>query len=195
MDRPLGLAIGNALEVAEAINVLKGDGPQDLTQVCIELASNMLMHGGKGTMETCRRLAANALADGSAMMKLVEMIKRQGGDPGVAEDPSRLPKAPIQVEWKADISGYIHSMQAEKLGMASMVLGAGRKTKTDVIDPSSGIVLLKKAGDRIDKGEPLAILHTSVEETIAEATSLLYSSIRVQSEPVEQRPLILGRVE
>lgn len=195
MDRPLGLAIGNALEVAEAINVLKGDGPQDLTQVCIELASNMLMHGGKGTMETCRRLAANALADGSAMMKLIEMIKRQGGDPGVAEDPSRLPKAPIQVEWKADISGYIHSMQAEKLGMASMVLGAGRKTKTDVIDPSSGIVLLKKAGDRIDKGEPLAILHTSVEETIAEATSLLYSSIRVQSEPVEQRPLILGRVE
>lgn len=195
MDRPLGLAIGNALEVSEAIEVLQGRGPQDLKEISIELAANMLSLGGKGDLAHCRKLAAKALADGSALKKLVEMIERQGGDPGVAEDPSRLPQASVKAEWKAEQSGYIQAMRAETLGMASMILGAGRKTKKDTIDPSAGIMLLKKTGDRIEKGEPLAILHTSDAKCIPEAIALLNESIRIWEKPAEIRPLILGRVE
>jgi pyrimidine-nucleoside phosphorylase len=195
MDRPLGLAIGNALEVSEALEVLKGAGPEDLKEVCIELAANMLMLGGRGSLDHCRKLALQAVSDGSAFRKFVEMIKRQGGDPTIADDPSRLPQAPIQVEWQADTAGYIHSMQAEKLGMASLALGAGRRTKSDVIDSSAGIVLLKKTGDWVEPGEPLAILHTSDKAGIPEAVEILKGSLLVREEPAEQRPLILDRVE
>ena len=195
MDRPLGLAIGNALEVSEALEILKGDGPQDLKDICMELAANMLMLGGKGSIETCREMAAEAISTGAALKKFVDMIQKQGGDPAIADDPSRLPQAPVQVEWKAEASGYIHSMQAEKLGMASLALGAGRKTKNDTIVPSAGIVLVKKTGDRIERGETLAILHTSDDSLIAEATGILSDALVLRDEPAEQRPLILGRVE
>lgn len=195
MDRPLGLAIGNALEVSEALEILKGKGPQDLKDICIELAANMLMLGGKGPIDLCREMAVKAISGGAALKKFIEMVQKQGGDPTIAEDPSRLPQAPVKAEWKAEASGYIHSMQAEKLGMASLALGAGRRTKNDTIDPSAGIVLVKKTGDRIEKGEPLAILHTSDVSLIAEATGILNDALVIQAEPSEQRPLILGRVE
>lgn len=194
MDRPLGLAIGNTLEVLESVEVLKGRGPEDLKQVCIELASSMLMLGGKGDLEHCRKLAMQVLSDGSAWRKFVRMIRRQGGDPTFAEDPSWLPQASVQDEWRSNQAGYIHSMQAEKLGMASLALGAGRKTKADVIDPSAGIVLLKKTGDWVEAGEPLAVLHTSDNTRINAAIEILEGSLLVSKEPAEPRPLILGRV-
>lgn len=194
MDRPLGLAIGNALEVSESLEVLKGRGPEDLKEVCIELAANMLMLGGKGDLDHCRALALQAVSDGSALRRFARMVQRQGGDPAVTEDPSRLPQASVQIEWQAAGAGYIHSMQAEKLGMASLALGAGRKTKSDVIDPSAGIVLLKKTGDHVEAGEPLAVLHTSDRTRIDTAIEILKDSLLVMEEPPEQRPLILGRV-
>lgn len=195
MDRPLGNAIGNALEVAEAMEVLKGGGPQDLKEVCVELAANMLMLGGKGTVNHCRELALKSVSDGTAFKKFVEMVKRQGGEIEAVQDVSRLPKAPVQVEWKAGSSGYIHSMQAEKLGMAAVVLGAGRKTKDDIIDPSAGIILVKKPGDSVEKGETLAVLHTSDKDSIPAALDFLNSSVNITEERVEMGPLILGKIE
>lgn len=195
MDRPLGLAIGNALEVSEAVEVLQGGGPADLKELCVELSANMLLLSGKGTLEECREMAAKAIANGSALQKLVEMVKKQGGDPEAVINPQKLPQAPVRVEWKAETSGYIHSMQAEKLGMASLVLGAGRKTKDDTIDPSAGIVLRKKTGERIEKGETLAILHTSHEQSIQEATDILNASLQVDETPAPGRPLVLDRID
>lgn len=195
MDRPLGYNIGNALEVVEAVDVLKGGGPSDLKEVCNELASNMLMLGGKGSLDECRELAQKAVTSGAAYKKFLEMVKKQGGDPGVIENTSKLPSAAIKVEWRAEKSGYISKMQAEKLGMASLLLGAGRKTKTDVIDPAAGIVFYKKTGDRVEKGEPVAILHTSKEYCVCEVTKVLNDSIYIEDNPPEKRPVILGRVD
>ena len=195
MDRPLGLAIGNALEVSESLEVLKGGGSEDLKEICIELAANMLVLGGKGELDHCRALALQAISDGSAFRKFVQMVERQEGDPAVAEDRSRLPQASVQAQWTAAGEGYIHSMQAGKLGMASLALGAGRKTKDDVIDPAAGIVLLKKPGDWVKAGEPLAVLHTSDRTRIDAAIEILKDSLLVSEEPPEKRPLILGRVD
>jgi pyrimidine-nucleoside phosphorylase len=194
MDRPLGLAIGNALEVSESLEVLKGQGPADLKEVCIELAANMLMLGGKGDLDHCRKMALQAISDGSALQKFTRMIQRQGGDPAVAEDPLRLPQASVQAEWTADSTGYIHLMQAEKLGMASLALGAGRKTKNDAIDPSAGIVLKKKPGDRVEAGEPLAVLHTSDKSRIEAAIEILKGSLQIGNEKPEEKPLILATI-
>ena len=195
MDRPLGYNIGNDLEVEEAIDILKGKGTDDLKEVCVELAANMLLLAGKGTLDGCREMAVQVIEDGRALSKLKEMVAKQGGDPLCIDDPSKLPKAPVQKKWKAEASGYVCGMQAEKLGMASLILGAGRLTKKDIVDPSAGIVLLKKTGDKIEKGETLAILHTSKDVSVPEAINLLNAALVVEETPVSLGPLILGRVE
>lgn len=195
MDRPLGNNIGNALEVSEAVDVLNGKGPDDLKEVCIELAANMLFAGEKGDIENCRKLALDAIEKGTALNKLIEMVKRQGGDPRAIEDTCKLPQAPFKAEWKTDGSGYIKKMQAEKLGIAALILGAGRKNKDDFIDPSAGITLLKKPSDRVEEGEPVAVLHTSIRERLPEALSVLESAICVSDSSISKQPLILGKVE
>ncbi|MDD4297929.1 MAG: pyrimidine-nucleoside phosphorylase [Ruminiclostridium sp.] len=195
MDRPLGLNIGNALEVIEAVEVLKGGGPSDLIEVCNELASNILMLCGTGSMDECRELANNAIVSGAAYKKFLEMVVKQGGDPSTIEDMSKLPIAAVKVEWKAEQAGYISKMQAEKLGIASLLLGAGRKTKTDIIDPSAGIILNKKTGDRIEKGEMIAVLHTSKANCVPDAIRVLNDSIYINEKPPEERPVIIGRVD
>ncbi len=195
MDRPLGLNIGNALEVIEAVDVLKGGGPSDLKDVCNELASNMLMLCGVGSLDKCRELTNNAIISGAAYKKFLEMVIKQGGDPSTIEDISKLPTANVKVEWKAEQAGYISKMQAEKLGIASLLLGAGRKTKTDIIDPSAGIVLNKKTGDRIEKGETIAVMHTSKANCVPDAIRVLNDSIYINEKPPEERPVIIGRVE
>ena len=195
MDRPLGLNIGNALEVIEAVDVLKGGGPSDLKDVCNELASNMLMLCGVGSLDKCRELTNNAIISGAAYKKFLEMVIKQGGDPSTIEDISKLPTAAVKVEWKAEQAGYISKMQAEKLGIASLLLGAGRKTKTDIIDPSAGIVLNKKTGDRIEKGETIAVMHTSKANCVPDAIRVLNDSIYINEKPPEERPVIIGRVE
>jgi len=195
MDRPLGLNIGNTLEVIEAVDVLKGGGPSDLKEVCNELASNMLMLCGVGSLDKCRELTNNAIISGAAYKKFLEMVIKQGGDPSTIEDISKLPTANVKVEWKAEQAGYISKMQAEKLGIASLLLGAGRKTKTDIIDPSAGIVLNKKTGDRIEKGETIAVMHTSKANCVPDAIRVLNDSIYINEKPPEERPVIIGRVE
>lgn len=195
MDRPLGNNIGNALEVSEAVDILNGKGPDDLREVCLELAANMLFVAGKGDIESCRRLAAGAIEKRTALKKLVEMVIRQGGDPKAIEDTAELPKARFKAEWKAETAGYIEKMHAEKLGYASLILGAGRKNKDDVIDHSAGIELVKKPSDKVERGETLAFLHTSDENRIPEALSVLETAVSISSNPVQAQPLILGRIE
>ncbi|NLM11172.1 MAG: pyrimidine-nucleoside phosphorylase [Clostridiaceae bacterium] len=195
MDRPLGNNIGNALEVSEAVDILNGKGPDDLREVSIELATNMLFVAGKGDNEFCRTLAVEAIEKRTALNKLMEMVERQGGDPKAIENTSRLPSAQFKAEWRAEKSGYIEKMHAEKLGIASMILGAGRKDKDDVIDPSAGIELVKKPSDKVEAGETIAILHTSDENRISGAVSVLKTAISVSSNPVQRQPLILGKVQ
>ena len=149
MDIPLGHAIGNSLEVAEAVETLAGRGPADLRAVCLELAANMLQLGGKGALEQCRHLAEQALDSGNALKKLKQMTAAQGGDLSVLEDPRCFPAAPIIREIKADRSGFIASMQTQQCGIASVLLGAGRNNKEDSIDYSAGILLIKKVGDTV----------------------------------------------
>ena len=195
MDRPLGNNIGNALEVSEAVDILNGKGPDDLREVSIELATNMLFVAGKGDNEFCRTLAVEAIEKRTALNKLMEMVERQGGDPKAIENTSRLPSAQFKAEWRAEKSGYIEKMHAEKLGIASMILGAGRKDRDDVIDPSAGIELVKKPSDKVEAGETIAILHTSDENRISGAVSVLKTAISVSSNPVQRQPLILGKVQ
>jgi len=195
MDRPLGQNIGNALEVIEAVDVLKGGGPSDLKEVCIELASNMLMLAGMGDLDKCRELSNNAITSRAAYKKFLEMVEKQEGDPGAIEDISKLPSAPVKAQWKAEQSGYITKMQAENLGIASLLLGAGRKTKADLIDPSAGIVLNKKTGEWVNKGETIAILHTSRENCVPDAVRVLSESICIGENAPEARAVIIGRVD
>jgi len=195
MDRPLGNNIGNALEVSEAVQVLKGQGPEDLREVCIELAANMLHIAGKGNIDFCRSLAVEAIEKRTALNKLIEMVIRQGGDPKAIEDTSKLPKAEYRAEWKSEKPGYIEKMNAERLGYASLILGAGRKKKDDIIDPSAGMELLKKPADRVEPGETIAILHTSDQARAAEALDILENAVSISPVPVQKRPLILGKVQ
>jgi len=195
MDIPLGCYIGNALEVEEAIATLRGEGPADLTEVCLELAANMLYLAGKGTLKECRELVADAIASGKALGVLKEMVKAQGGDVSVIEDPQNFKKAPVQYEVLADRSGYLTKMDTEGIGIASCMLGAGRETLESQIDYSAGIVLKKKTGDFVAKGEVLAVLHTSLRERLKGAEARLRQALSFSAEPVEKQALILGRVE
>ena len=166
MDIPLGNFVGNGLEVAEAVAVLRGQGPEDLKEVCLTLVSQMLTLAGKGTEEECRILAEKAIADGSAFQKLKEMVKAQGGDDSVLEHPECLYEKAQVFAVKAPAGGWVQKMDAEGIGRASMLLGAGREPKEDLIDPAAGIVLLKKTGQPVREGVP------SIFRFIAAFTSL-----------------------
>lgn len=182
MDTPLGSAIGNALEVQEVVDTLRGNGPADLEGVCIELASYMLLLAGAAEdAAKCKTLARNAISSGSAYGKLLDMCRAQGGDESVLRDG--FTKAEVQSLYTAAAGGYITHMDAELCGMASLALGAGRARKEDSIDYSAGILLLKKTGDRVDAGEPLAQLHTSSQAKLEEAGKILTSAIAIGEAP------------
>jgi len=182
MDTPLGNAIGNALEVEEVVATLSGHGPEDLTSVCMDLASYMLLLAGAASdIESCRVLAKDAIASGKALEKLGAMVHAQGGDASLLK--TGFPKAPIITEFKTTVNGFITSMNAELCGMASLALGAGRVRKEDSIDYSAGIILHKKTGDFVAAGEVLAILHTSDEKRLHEAQELLTEAITIGETP------------
>ncbi len=189
MDAPLGNCIGNALEVGEAIDVLKGKGPEDLKAVCIELASRMLELGGKGTIAECRALVKNSINDGSALKKLGELMIRQGAV-YAPWDERAMDQAPVKHPVASPFEGYISSVKSELIGKASMMLGAGRITKDSPIDHSAGIILFKKTADYISKGEIIAELHTSSQQSISEAEKLLMKSYEISTVTPEPRPLI-----
>ena len=194
MDIPLGNNIGNSLEVIEAVETLKGNGPADLTHESINLAGNMLYLAGKGTLEECRKMAETTIQDGSAFNCLIAMVEAQGGDSSVIKDCSRFQQAPFSQEVLATESGYVVSMDTEKCGIASAMLGAGRETKESEIDYSAGIILHKKTGDYVEQGTSLATLYTSKVELFENAMKTFSSGIELSSKKPEEEPLIYARV-
>ncbi|SIT66793.1 pyrimidine-nucleoside phosphorylase [Edaphobacillus lindanitolerans] len=194
MSQPLGFAVGNSLEVKEAIATLKGEGPEDLTRLCVELGSRMVVAGGKAdSLEEGARMIHEVLGDGSALGLFRSFIEAQGGDPEVVDHPDRLPSANevIQVDAKRD--GYIQSIGADDIGLAAMHLGAGRATKDEAIDLGVGIVLKKKVGDPVRKGEPLAEVHSNGRGTDT-AISMIREHITIGEEPVTPPALIRGDI-
>ncbi len=194
MDTPLGFGIGNSIEVAESMDVLKNRGADDLTKISLELAANMLYLVDKGTLEDCRKLAEKSVADGSAFETFCKMVKAQGGDDSVLRDYDKFPKAPCACEILADNDGFVAKMNAELLGKISVMLGAGRETKDSPIDYSAGIILRKKFGDEVHAGESLATLYCSNEKLFDAAEKNFRAAVEVGEKP-ETRPLIFARVE
>lgn len=194
MDIPLGSLIGNSLEVIEAVETLRGNGPEDLTEVCLSLAAGMLFLAGKGSMEECRKLAEGTIADGSALERLIAMVEAQGGDSSVIKDTSLFARAPFEREVKALKSGYITHMNTEQCGIASSLLGAGRITKESPIDYTAGIALKKKVGQKVEEGETIAVLYTSKEELFEASREEFLKAVTISGiEPVPE-PLIYARV-
>ena len=165
MDQPLGKAVGNTLEVIEAIDTLKSKGPEDITELSIELAAMMIFAGEKAPdLETAREMAADAIRSGAALDKLRNLISAQGGDPRVVDDYSLLPQSDGVYEVISDEEGYIEQIDAMTIGVASQHTGAGRAKKEDSIDPGAGIVLEVKTGDKVNKGDRLALIYTSKDD-------------------------------
>ena len=194
MDRPLGKNIGNALEVSEAVATLRGEGPEDLTAVCIELAANMLHLAGKGSVAECRDLAQGQIANGEGLAKLAEMVTAQGGDAAVIWDTSKFDAAPFRREVLVEESGYISAMNAERVGIASVALGAGREKKGDPIDMAAGIILERKTGDYVEKGEVLATLLTSDEKRPDGGERIFREALSFGHEQPVLEPLFFARV-
>lgn len=194
MDVPLGRAVGNSLEMMEAIETLGGRGPGDLTEVCLELAANMLCMADKGSVEECRRMAQKAIDDKSALAALARMVEGQGGDPAYVLEPERFKRAPFAWEVKAPRAGCISHMDTEGIGTASVMLGAGRSKKEDVIDYSAGIILKKKYGEMVEAGEVLAVLYASDEGLFKGAEKKLLASCRIGAAAPEKEPLVYARV-
>ena len=195
MDMPLGNAIGNALEVQEAVETLRGRGPADLTAVCLMLAGRMLSLAGMGTPAECEALSRRAIEDGSALGKLKEMVAAQGGDVGLIEDPSRFPRAKCSYEVFSPAAGYIAHTDTEAYGLASLALGAGRNTAEDVIDHSAGIILAKKTGDFVQKGEKIATFYAASRDLFAAAEERFLSATQLSREKPEEKPLVYDIIE
>lgn len=190
MNEPLGFAIGNALEVKEAIDTLKGNGPHDFEEVCVELASQMLYLAGCGEISELKAKVKELLHNGKAFDKFCEFIKMQGGDVNSVLDVSLLPGASRIIIYHAKKSGYISKIEAEKLGIASMLLGGGRAKKTDSIDYGVGIVLEKKVGDFINEGDRILTLHVNNEEKLNEVVKILDEAFCYDENEVIREPLI-----
>ena len=195
MDRPLGANVGNSLEVIEAIETLKGKGPEDFTEVCIILATNMLYLAEKGSMAECEKMVKKSIEDGSALETLAKMVEAQGGDKSVIYNPDLFKKAPYKKDIKAEKSGYIYSVDTEGYGIASLMLGAGRNTKEEEIDHSAGLTILKKTGDKVEKGEVIAVAYTSEEWRFENAIRRFNESTIIKDKQPEARPLVFERVE
>ncbi len=195
MDVPLGENVGNSLEVIEAVEVLKNGGPADLRHECITLAAEMLTLANKGTLDECKKMAEQSLADGSAFAKFVEMVEAQGGDSNYVKNTELFEKAKFVHEVKAQKSGYITKMDTEKCGIASLILGAGRKTMESVIDFAAGIKIKAKIGDYVNAGDTLAVLLTNDEAAIAESEATYQSAITIEEQKPLTKPQLLARVE
>jgi pyrimidine-nucleoside phosphorylase len=190
MSQPLGYAIGNALEVKEAIDTLKGEGPEDLTDLCLTLGSHMVYLADKASsLAEARVLLENAIKDGSALEKLKVFLSSQGGDASIVDDPSKLPQAAYTFELEAKEDGYVAEMVADEVGTAAMLLGAGRATKESVIDLAVGLVLRKKIGDQVHKGESIVTIYSNFED-VNEVKEKLYQNIKILSTKVDAPILI-----
>ncbi len=195
MDRPLGYAVGNTLEVIEAIETLHGNGPEDLTNLSVALAAHMLVLSEKGDYATCEALARGVIADGSALATLCAMVEAQGGDPTYIQHPEKFKTAAYKKEILAPKTGYIHRVNAEDYGTAALLLGAGRNTKEDVIDHTAGLILHVKTGDFVKAGTPIATLYTGRKEALSTAEARLLAATYIEQTPPTARPLIFDVIE
>ena len=193
MSQPLGEAIGNTIEIVEAIETLQGHGPADLTEMVYVLGSQMVVLAGKAaTLAEARELLVEALESGKALAKFKEMIANQGGDPSIVDDPSKMAQARYTIELPALASGYVREIHAENVGVAAMLLGAGRKTKEDQIDYAVGVKLHKKVGMSVTEGEPLVTVYAN-RDNIDDVKAMLYDNITIGAEieePVLVRDII-----
>lgn len=195
MDQPLGLTVGNALEVRESIEVMRGQGPTDVTDLTIELVTEMLdMAGRVEDRNQTRTVLREMLGDGTALKVFRRMIEAQGGDPAVCDDMSRLPKARHVRALEAWDTGMITRMHTTEVGIAALELGAGRRTKEDDVDPAVGLVLHKKRGDEISKGEPILDIHYSDPTHLAECVRRLKDAITIGDGPAYSQPLVHERL-
>ncbi|CAH0118640.1 MULTISPECIES: pyrimidine-nucleoside phosphorylase [unclassified Paenibacillus] len=195
MDQPLGFTIGNALEVKEAVDTLRGKGPRDLEEICLLLGAHMLVLGGQAKDEDeARTILKRHIADGSAFEKLKQLVAAQDGDVSQIEHTDKLPAAAKQVEVKAKQAGIVQAIQAEEIGTAAMVLGAGRETKESVIDLAVGIELRRKIGDAVQTGDTLAVLYVNDERKIEEASARVLEAYRIGPDPIGNKPLVYAIV-
>lgn len=194
MSQPLGYAIGNALEVKEAIDTLKGEGPEDLQELCLVLGSHMVYLAEKASsLEEARHMLEKAMKDGSALETFKTFLAAQGGDASVVDDPSKLPQAKYVIELEAKEDGYVSEIVADAVGTAAMWLGAGRATKESTIDLAVGLVLRKKVGDAVKKGESLVTIYSNREQ-IDDVKQKLYENIRISATPVQAPTLIYDKI-
>ena len=195
MDRPLGYAIGNSLEVIEAINTLKGNGPDDLTELSVALASHMLVISDRGSYEECERNVRRVIENGEALNTFAKMVEAQGGNKEWILNPELFPAAPYSMNVQAESDGDIVGVNTEGYGVASLLLGAGRNTMADKIDFSAGIKLVKKTGDKVQRGDTIAVLYTSDESKFEAAKKRLIDSTYIGDTEPNCEPLILDIVE
>jgi pyrimidine-nucleoside phosphorylase len=191
MDQPLGLRVGNALEVEEALEVMRGGGPEDLRELCLELAAWMFHLGGRAaTIAEARAVGGELIHSGQALKKFREMVALQGGDARVVDDPTRLPRAKHSMNIRSPRGGYVSAIRCEEVGTACVILGGGREKKEDPVDPAVGIILHKKVHDRVAPGEPLCTLMYNSEARASRAKTLMEQSYEVADEAPVPRRLI-----
>jgi pyrimidine-nucleoside phosphorylase len=195
MDVPLGRAVGNALEVAECIETLKGSGPKDLEGLSVTLAARMVRLGGlTNSDDEAEAKVRGALSSGAGLEKLRRIVEQQGGNPRVVDDYKQLPAAPRWTELTADRAGYVTDLHAEKIGIGAMLLGAGRNRAEDKVDPAVGVIVRASLGERVDPGDPILELHYRDELALAAAMPMLREAVKIGKKQPAQVELILGEV-
>lgn len=194
MSQPLGFAVGNALEVKEAIDTLNGQGPEDLHELCLTLGSHMVVSAGKAAdFNQAREMLEESIRNGKALQSFKTFLSAQGGDASVVDDPFKLPTASYTIDVPAKTSGYVAEITAEVVGVAAMMLGAGRVTKESVIDLAVGVVLHKKVGNHVKAGDPLVTIHSN-QENVQEVIEKIYSAYKLTDEKVAKPTLIYTEI-
>jgi pyrimidine-nucleoside phosphorylase/thymidine phosphorylase len=195
MDQPLGRMVGNAMEVAECIDILHGGGPEDLRELCLHLAAWMFYLGGKSkTVADGKKLSEEIIASGKAFERFRQMVELHGGDISVIDDPSTLPSADHRVDVPSPRAGFVSAIACEDVGTACVILGGGREKKEDSVDPAVGIVVHKKIGDKVAAGEPLCTIHCHSDAQAARAKKMLEESYSIASAPPAHKPPLIHRV-
>lgn len=194
MDSPMGMAVGNSLEVIEAIETLKGKGPKDFENLAVEVSALMLESAQKGNLDTCRKMARNTLYDGSALEKFSEMVKLQSGDMRIIDNYNLFKKPDASLDVYAAEEGYIKSIDTKCVGTVSLLLGAGRQKKSDIIDNSAGIKFFKKTGMKVKKGEIVARLYSGNKSRLKEVETVFYKALKYDRKPVRIKPVVLDYI-
>ncbi|MCB2202915.1 thymidine phosphorylase [bacterium] len=196
MNQPLGVEVGNALEMKEAILTLRGEGPDDFVAHCLEVASEMLLLGKRAThKDKARQMAEEAIHSGSGFEYLQKLIEAQGGDVSYVDHPEKLPEAPIRLTVEAGGSGYLSEVNARTVGETAVLLGAGRMKKGDAVDLAVGISVLGKVGQKVEAGEPLFVIHANSQDDAEEASTSLQKAVKIVEEPVDPLPLFYGLID